>query len=95
MKSLADSEFIQVLTDLHEHLLTRVLKPAYMILDNEASPTFQIEFKSNNIDFELSPPAMRIRNAAEWAISTFNDQFIEGICSKDPDFPMKNWDRLV
>ena len=34
MKSRADSESIQVFTDLHDHLLTRGLKPAYMILDS-------------------------------------------------------------
>ena len=32
MKSRADSESIQVFTDLHDHLLTRGLKPTYMIL---------------------------------------------------------------
>ena len=49
MKSQADSEFIRVFTDLHEHLLTRGIKPAYMILENEASPAFQRKIKAKNI----------------------------------------------
>ena len=95
MKSRLDIEFIRVFTDLHEHLLTRGVKPAYMRLDNEASPAFQIEIKANNIDFQLTPPVMHRRNAAEQAMSTFKDHFIAGLCSTDSDFPMKKWDRLV
>ena len=49
MKSRAYSEFIRVFTDLHEHLLARGIKPAYMILDNESSPAFQRELKAKNI----------------------------------------------
>ena len=56
IKSRADSKFIRVFTDLHEHLLTRGVNPSYMILDNEASPAFQIKLKANNIDFQLAPP---------------------------------------
>ena len=41
MKSRADSEFIRVFTDLHEHLLTRGVNPEYMRMVNEASPAFQ------------------------------------------------------
>ena len=42
MKSRADSYFIRVFTELHKHLLTRGIKPAYTRLDNEASTEFQI-----------------------------------------------------
>ena len=64
MKSGADSRFIRFFTDLHEHLLDRGLKPAYMILENEDSPAFQRELKAKNIDFQLVPPVMNCRNAA-------------------------------
>ena len=88
MKSRSDSEFIRVFTDLHEHLLTRGLKPAYMRLENGASPAFQRELKAKKTDFQLATPGMHCRNAAEWAIRTFKDHFIVGICSIDPDSPM-------
>ena len=95
MNSRSDSEFIWAFTDIHEHLLTRGINPTYMRLDNEASPAFQGELKVNNIDFKLSPPGMHCRNAAEWAISTFKDNFIARLLSTYPDFYMQNWDRLV
>ena len=95
MNSRADSEFIRVFTDLHENLLIRGLNPAYTRLDNEASTAFQRELKANNIDFQLPPPVMHLRNAAEQAISIFKDHFIADIFSADPDFPMQNWDCLV
>ena len=64
-------------------------------MDNEASPAFQRELKAKNIDFQLAPPGMHLRNAAERAISTFKDHFIAGLCSTYWYFPMKNWYRLV
>ena len=39
MESREENEFIQVFTDLHEHLLTRGTNTAYMRLYNEAYPT--------------------------------------------------------
>ena len=95
IKSRLYSDFIRVFTDLHYHLLTRWIKPAYMRLDNEASPTFQRELKAKNINFQLPPPLMHCHNAAERAIRTFKYHFIVGLCSTEPDFPMQNWDRLV
>ena len=41
MKARSYSEFIRVFKYLHDNLLTRGFKPAYMRLDNEASITFQ------------------------------------------------------
>ena len=59
-----------------------------MLIENEASPAFQRELKAKNVDFQLAPPGIHFRNAAEWAIRTFKDHFIVGICSIDPDSPM-------
>ena len=96
MKSIEDSEFIRVFKDLNEHLITRGINPAYTRLYNEASPAFQRELKSKNIDFQLSPPpGMHLRNTAERAISIFKDHFIVRLLSTDLEFPMQNWDRLV
>ena len=95
MKSRAEIKFIQVFTDLHENLLTRGIKPAYMRLENESSTAFWGELKAKNIEFQVAPPEMHHRNAEKRAISAFKDNFIVGICSTDPDFLMKNWYRLV
>ena len=76
MKAISDSNFVRVLKDLHEHLLTRGLNPLYIILYNEASPAFQRELNSKYINFQLSPRGIHRRNASELAISTFRDHLI-------------------
>ena len=48
-----------------------------------------------NIDFQLVPPGMHRRNAAERAIRTFKNHFIAGLCSVDKDLPLHLWDRLL
>jgi len=47
------------------------------------------------VDFQLVPPHMHRRNAAERAIRTFKSHFIAGLCSTDPQFPLLLWDRLI
>ena len=47
------------------------------------------------IDFQLVPPAVHRRNAAERAIRTFKNHFIAGLCSVDKDFPLHLWDALI
>ena len=95
MKNRTDKEFIRVFRYLHVNLTIRGLKSNYMQLDNEASPAFQALLKYKCIDYQLAPPGMHRRNAAERAISNFKDHFIAGLCSTDPEFPMKNWDHLI
>jgi hypothetical protein len=50
---------------------------------------------SESIDFQLVPPHVHRRNAAERAIRTFKNHFIAGLCSTDKDFPLHLWDRLL
>ena len=95
MKNRTEKYFICVFQYLHGHLTTRGIKPNYMLLDNEVSPSFQALLKYKCIDYQLAPPGIHRRNEAERTISTFKDQLISGICATDPDFPMQNWDRLL
>ena len=66
-----------------------------MRMENEASTAFQRERKPKDINFQLALPVMNHRNKDERAISTFKDNFIEGIWSTDTDLPMQNWDCLL
>jgi hypothetical protein len=50
---------------------------------------------SVDIDFQLAPPHVHRRNAAERAIRTFKNHFIAGLCSTDKNFPLHLWDRLL
>jgi hypothetical protein len=43
----------------------------------------------------LVPPHCHRRNAAERAIRTFKEHFVDGLSSVDPSFPMHLWDRLL
>ena len=76
MKARTDSEFIRLFKDLHYQVFTRVINPAYTRLVNKAYIAFQRELKPKDIDFQLAPPGMHLRNAAECEICTFKDHFI-------------------
>jgi hypothetical protein len=52
-------------------------------------------FTINEIDYQLVPPHCHRRNAAERAIRTFKEQFVTGLSSVDPAFPLHLWDRLL
>ena len=66
-----------------------------MRLDNEAFPVFQSLVMDKCIDYQLAPPGIHRRNAAERVIHTFKYHFITGVCTTEPDFLMQNWDRLL
>jgi hypothetical protein len=50
---------------------------------------------AKQIDYQLVPPNMHRRNAAERAIRTFKNHFIATLCGTDPDFPLLLWDQLL
>jgi hypothetical protein len=47
------------------------------------------------INYQLAPPHINRRNNAERAIQMFKNHFIAGLCSFDPNFPLKLWDKLL
>jgi hypothetical protein len=51
--------------------------------------------KDNNIQYQLVPPHIHRRNAAERAIRTFKNHFIAGLLSTNPDFLLQLWDKLL
>jgi hypothetical protein len=52
-------------------------------------------FTTNDVDYQLVPPHCHRRNAAERAIRNFKEQFVAGISSVYPSFPLHLWDRLL
>ena len=76
-------------------LKTRVLKPSLQWLDNEASDMLSELTTSGSIDFQLDPPNIHRRNAAEFDIRTVKNHFIAVLCGTDPKFPMQLWDRIL
>eukprot|EP00978_Attheya_sp_CCMP212_P006676 scaffold15489_cov53-Attheya_sp.AAC.4 len=84
---------------IHEgtrNLSQNSLQPKLQRLDNEASAILQQFMTEQDIDFQLAPPHLHRRNAAERSIRTFKNHFIAGLCSTNPSFPLHFlWDHLV
>ena len=49
----------------------------------------------DEIEYQLVPPQIHRRNAAERGIRTFKNHLIAGLCSLPPDFPMHIWNHLL
>ena len=64
-------------------------------MDNEASSDMKDSMTKHKISFQLAPPHIHRRNAAERAIQTFKNNFVAGFSTTDPNFPVSEWDRLL
>jgi hypothetical protein len=95
MKSRAGPDILDAYQRAIALLTKRGLRPQLQRLDNEASTALQEYMMEQQIDFQLAPPHVHRRNAAERAIRTFKNHFIAGLCSTDKDFPLPLWDRLL
>ena len=95
MKSRAGAEYLAAYKRVHALLTSRGLKPQLQRLDNEASASLQQFLHQEGIEFQLVPPHVHRRNAAERAIRTFKNHFIAGLCSTDTAFPLHLWDKLL
>jgi hypothetical protein len=69
--------------------------PNMHIMDNEASTILKQSLLKYKIKYQLVPPHIHRRNAAERAIQTFKAHFISILCGTNPKFPVKEWDRLL
>lgn len=95
MKSRTETELVRAYKSMFDQLVRRGLKPTLQKLDNEAPAGLKQFLQENEVGYQLVPPHVHRRNAAERAISTFKDHFIAGLASTDKDFPMHLWDRLL
>jgi hypothetical protein len=95
IKSRSGTNILNAYKKLHGMLCQAGLKPRLQRLDNECSDALKQFMRDEDIDFQLVPPGIHRRNAAERAICTFKNHFIAGLCSVDKDFPLHLWDRLV
>jgi len=80
---------------VHARLVNAGLRPQLHRLDNECSAALKSFLRASDIDFQLVPPGLHRRNAAERAIRTFKNHFIAGLCSVDKNFPLHLWDKLL
>jgi hypothetical protein len=90
MKSRGDQEMVRAYNKLIQELVDHGFKPRLQRLDNECSSALRSLLNQHNIQFQLAPPHMHRRNAAERAIQTFKNHFIAGLCSVDPNSPLSS-----
>ena len=76
-------------------LCSRGLTQRTHVLDKEFSKVLKEYMEKENETFQLVPPHLHRRNAAERAIQTFKNHFIEGMVSTHKDFPLHLWCRLL
>jgi hypothetical protein len=95
MKNRGDKCMVRAFDLLIQSIIIRGLKHHLQRLDNEASLALRKYLKKQGIDYKLAPSHIHRRNNAERAIQTFKNHFIAGMCSVDPNFPLKLWDKLL
>ena len=71
------------------------VKPNTWIMDNESSQHLQASLHKNDMKFQMVPAYTHCSNAAERAIQTWKNHFKTGLAIADPNFPIKEWDRLL
>jgi hypothetical protein len=95
MESRSASEWVKAYGIIHQELTAKGFKPKLQTLDNEASTTLKNFFIAQNINYQLVPPHCHRRNSVGRAIRTLKEQYVTGLSSVDPSFPMHLWDRLL
>jgi hypothetical protein len=95
MPSRMAKSIVKAYSAAHATLVKAGLRPQLQRLDNEAPALLQKFMHDQDIDFQLAPPHLHRRNAAERAIRTYKNHFIAGLSSTDPNFPLHLWDRLI
>ena len=80
---------------LHNKLTKHGHQTKHYIMDNEISQELKLALKKYDKTYELTPPNMHRRNAAERAIRTFKNNLLSGLATCHPDFPINEWDRLI
>jgi hypothetical protein len=95
MKNRTAPEILAAYQRTHRLLTNAGLRPLLQRLDNECSQPLKDFMKQEGVDYQLVPPHVHRRNAAERAIRTFKNHFIAALCSTDKEFPLHLWDRLL
>ena len=81
--------------ELYQKLTIHGHEVKHFMIDNEISKDLVKAFKKYNIQYQLVPPHIHRRNAAERAIQTFKGHFMAGLATCHSKFPIREWDRLI
>ena len=95
MKNKSGPEILAAYQRAHKMFTERGLRPLLQKLDNEASDALQQFMTAEGVDYQLVPPHIHRRNAAERAIRTFKNHFVAILSSTDLQFPLNLWDKML
>ena len=95
LKNKTSKELVRAWLKIHKRLAVGGSQPQLYVLDNEFSTEMKTTMDKHEIKYQLVPPHIHRRNAAERAIQTFKHHFLAILASCDPDFPVSEWDRLL
>ena len=95
LKSRQSAEIRRGWQVLYNQLAKRGNAPSVYIMDNEASVELKTACEKYNLDYQLVPPHIHRRNAAERAIQVFKNHILAILEAADPNFPISEWDRLL
>ena len=87
MKSRSASEILQAYKISTKILVQAGLKPQLQCVNNKCSEALKEYMRDEHVNFQLVPPGVHRRNAAERAIRTFKNHFIAALCSTDKESP--------
>ena len=65
------------------------------MLDNKCSNDLKLALKKNKKNYELTPPNIHLRNAAERGKQTFKNHLMAGFATCNKEFLLAEWDRLL
>lgn len=95
-KTRADKHRLEAYNDIMLRLKTHGFHTDLQILDNEASAEYKkLMTERWGFKYQLVPPHMNQRNAAERAIRTFKAHFLAIWAGTATDFPKYLWDLLL
>ena len=80
MINRTDKEMVNAYEEIISTLADHGLKPKLQRLDNEASRAPKRFLTSQEFAFQLAQHHMHRCNAVEWAIQTFKNHFMSGLC---------------
>jgi hypothetical protein len=95
LKYKTAGEITKAWLQIHTKLSNQGASPSIYIIDNEASNQLKTALKKKQIQYQLVPPHVHRRNAAERAIRTYKNHLLAILAGADPDYPITEWDRFL
>jgi hypothetical protein len=92
--SKTSDNLTRAIEKIYSHLTSCGCKPKLHLLDNEASLELKKYLALQGVTYQLTPPNVHRRNAAERAIRTFKNHLIAGLSSTHK-FPSSLWHLLI